>query len=385
MAGKRDYYEVLGVERTASPEEIKKAYRKLALQFHPDRNQGDTGAEAKFKEAAEAYDVLGDETKRGQYDQFGHRAFEGGMGGAGTRFTNLEDIFEAFGDVFGGGGGGGGLFGNLFGGGGRRSRGGPQPGRDLKVVLDLSLEEIDGGVERTISLTRHERCSSCTGTGGKDGEKPVACSTCGGRGQVARNQGFFQVMTACPACAGRGARVEHPCNSCEGSGRTPKKSDVTLKIPAGVEEGMRIRMPDQGDEGDPGAPRGDLYVVVREIEHAVFQRSGPDLMTEVPFTFAQLTLGAKVDIPTLRGSGTLTIPAGTQVGKVFRLRSQGLPQVHPDGSTGRRGDQLVRAFLEVPKKLSDHQKQLLQEFDEIEAAKPGAKSLLEKITGYFQS
>ncbi len=381
MAEKRDYYAVLGVERNAAPEEIKKAYRKLALQHHPDRNPNDPSAEVKFKEAAEAYDVLGDQQKRAQYDQFGHAAFSGG-GGGGGRFTNLEDIFEAFGDVFGGGGGG--LFGNLFGG-QRRTRGGPRPGRDLKVVLDLTLEEIDSGVKRTIALTRHERCDACQGSGGKNGEAPKTCSTCAGRGQVARSQGFFQVMAPCPTCQGRGQVVEHPCTKCQGSGREAKKSDVQLEIPAGVEEGMRIRMPDAGDEGDPGAPRGDLYVVIREIEHAVFQRSGPDLMTEVPFTFAQLSLGAKVEIPTLRGSGDITLPPGTQPGKVFRLRGQGLPQVHPDGSVGRRGDQLVRAFLEVPKKLTDRQKQLLAEFEAIESAKPDAKSLLEKITGYFHS
>ena len=382
MANKRDYYEVLGVERSASADEIKKAYRKLALQYHPDRNQGDDEAEAKFKEAAEAYDVLGDESKRAQYDQFGHAAFAGGGGGGGARFSNLEDIFEAFGDVFGGGGGG--IFGDLFGGGRRRSRGGPMPGRDLKVVLDMTLEEIDEGVERTITLSRHEHCAACKGTGGKDGQQPTTCSTCSGRGQVSRSQGFFAVMTPCPTCGGRGRVVTDLCPVCKGAGREATKSDVKLRIPAGVEDGMRIRVPGEGDAGDPGAPRGDLYVVVREAEHEVFQRSGPDLLMEVPFQFGQLALGAKVDIPTLRGTATVTIPPGTQPGKVFRLRGQGLPQIGPDGTPGRRGDQLVRAYLEVPKKLTDRQKELLAEFDEIEGSKPGAKNLFEKITGFFQ-
>lgn len=378
MANKRDYYEVLGVPKGASADEIKKAYRKLALKFHPDQNQGDAEAEANFKEAAEAYDVLSDDQKRGKYDQFGHAAFEGGMGGAGQRFTNVEDIFEHFGDIFGGG-----IFGDLFGGGGRRrrQRGGPRPGRDLKIVLDLTLEEIDQGATKTVSIKRQEHCEACNGTGGKDGSKPVTCGTCNGSGQVARNQGFFSIATPCPTCGGRGVVIEDPCTVCRGQGRVAHKSDLDVEVPAGVEEGMRLRVEGGGDAGDPGAPRGDLYCVIREVEHKVFQRTGPDLLTEVPFSLAQLALGTKVEIPTLRGSAEVTIPAGTQVGRVFRLRGQGLPQLDGRG----RGDQLMRVFLEVPTKLSDRQKELLREFEEIEEERSGSKSFFERITDYFSS
>ncbi len=379
MSEKRDYYEILGVERNATPEEIKRAYRKLALKYHPDQNPGDKEAEAKFKEAAEAYDALGDADKRAKYDQFGHAAFGGGGFPGGGRFTNIEDIFEAFGDVFGGGAGG--LFGDLFGGArrGRRGRRGPVPGRDLKIVLDLSLEEIDRGVQKTISLKRQEACEPCRGNGAKPGTSPVACSTCGGRGQVHRSQGLFTMATTCPRCHGAGRVIESPCAACKGSGRIARNADVRLEVPAGVEEGMRIRIPDAGDAGEPGAPRGDLYVVVHELEHKIFQRSGPDLMTEVPFSFTQLALGDKVEIPTLRSRVEMAIPPGTQSGKVFRLRGQGLPVLNGGG----RGDQLVRVFVETPRKLTERQKELLREFAHIEEEKTGSKSFFDRIVEYF--
>ncbi len=378
MSDKRDYYEVLGVERNASEDELKRAYRKLALQHHPDRNQDDATAETKFKEAAEAYDVLSDAEKRSRYDRFGHGAFsQGGMGG-GTRFTNMEDIFEAFGDIFGGGGGGGGIFGDLFGG-GRRARSGPRPGRDLKIVLDLTLEEIDSGVKKTVGIKRQEVCGTCSGNGARPGTAPVTCTACGGRGQVHRSQGFFTMATTCPQCRGAGKKIEDPCTDCRGSGQRSQSNDIEIDVPPGVEEGMRIRVSGGGDAGGPGAPRGDLYCIIREREHRVFQRSGPDLMTEVPFSFAQLALGDKVEIPTLRGRVEMSIPAGTQSGKVFRLRGQGMPTLENRG----RGDQLVRVFVETPKKLTDRQKELLQEFSEIEAEKTGSKSFFEKIADYF--
>lgn len=372
MADKRDYYEVLGVDRKASEEEVKKAYRKLALKHHPDRNPGDADAEARFKEAAEAYSVLSDAQKRAQYDQFGHAAFGPGGGFDGGRFTNMEDIFAAFGDVFGGGG----MFGDLFGG---RRRGGPQAGRDLKIVLDMTLEEIDQGVERTVVLKRLERCAPCHGSGAKPGTSATTCTTCGGRGQIHRNQGFFTMATACPRCRGNGQVIESPCAECKGAGKVQEKSEVRLTIPPGIEEGVRLRVPEQGDAGDAGAPRGDLYCVVREVEHKLFQRNGADLMCEIPFSFTQLALGDKVEIPTLRGRADMSIPAGTQSGKVFRLRNQGLPQLEGRG----RGDQLVRVFVEVPTKLSDRQKELLREFADLEAKRSGNKSFFEKITGYF--
>jgi molecular chaperone DnaJ len=376
MSDKRDYYAVLGVERSAGADEIKKAYRKLALQYHPDRNPDDPDAEKRFKEAAEAYDVLGDPQKRQRYDQFGHAAFGGGAAQGGRQFSNLEDIFEAFGDIFGGGGGG--IFGDLFGG-GRRRRSGPAPGRDLKIVLELSLEEIDAGTQRTISIKRRENCDTCSGAGTRSGKAPSRCSTCAGQGRVQRQQGFFAVAAPCPTCRGTGAVIDDPCPACSGSGGTTKESELTVDVPAGVEDGMRIRIAGEGDAGQPGAPRGDLYCVVREKEHAIFQRSGSDVITEVPLSFAQLTLGDKVEIPTLRGKVEMAIPAGTQPGRVFRLRSQGLAQLERSG----RGDQLVRVFVEVPTKLTDRQKELLREFDSIETKKAGQKSLFEKISEYF--
>jgi molecular chaperone DnaJ len=374
MSDKRDYYEVLGVGRDAGPDEIKKAYRRMALEHHPDRNKGDKQAEQRFKEAAEAYDVVGNEDKRRQYDQFGHAAFSGGGDGyGGARFTNIEDIFSAFGDVFGGG-----LFGDIFRQ-GRRGQAGPRPGRDLKIILDLTLEEIDTGIERSVSLKRQEYCGTCSGSGSKEGGGRSACGTCGGRGQVHRSQGFFTMTTTCPACRGEGQVIESPCGPCRGSGKESRTSDVKIDIPAGIEEGVRLRLTGEGDVGEPGAPRGDLYCMVREVDHKVFQRSGPDLICEVPVGFAQMALGDAVEVPTLRGRAEMNIPSGTQTGKVFRLRGQGLPLLEGRG----RGDQLVRVFIEVPKKLGERQKELLREFGELEQKSSGAGSFFEKIVNYF--
>lgn len=379
MSDKRDYYEVLGVERGAETDEIKRSYRKMALKHHPDRNQGDKAAEAKFKEAAEAYDVLGNDEKRARYDQFGHAAFGAG-GHGGQRFTNMEDIFSAFGDVFGGGGGGGGgMFGDLFGGGRRAQRGGPQPGRDLKIVLDLTLEEVDQGVERSIMLKRQESCDTCTGSGMKPGTGRTKCGTCGGHGQVQRSQGFFTMATVCPRCQGRGESIDSPCGTCTGSGKKTEKTEVKINVPPGIEEGVRLRVSGAGDVGEPGAPRGDLYCMVREAEHKIFQRSGPDVITELPISFAQVALGDSIEVPTLRGRAEMSIPAGTPTGKVFRLRGQGLPVLDGRG----RGDQLVRIFVEVPKQLSDRQKELLSEFGELERESSGEKSFFEKVINYF--
>lgn len=332
MSDKRDYYEVLGVERGASEDDVKKAYRKLALQYHPDRNPGDAGAEAKFKEAAEAYGVLSDAEQRARYDKFGHQAFTQGGQYSGPQFTNIEDIFEQF---------GGGIFGDLFGG---RRRSGPQAGRDLKIELALTLEEIDRGIDRTVALKRREPCKTCKGSGAKPGTSPTPCATCGGRGQIHRNQGFFTMATTCPRCRGAGATIESPCGGCRGAGKLEEKVEIKITIPAGIEEGVRLRVSGEGEAGDAGAPRGDLYCVVRELEHKMFQRNGADLLCEIPFAFAQLALGDKVEVPTLRGRAEMQIPSGTQPGKVFRLRGQGLPMLESSG----RGDQLVRVGIEVP-------------------------------------
>ncbi len=376
MASKRDYYEVLGVPKDADAGTIKKAYRKLAMQFHPDQNPGDKEAESKFKEAAEAYDVLGNQEKRAQYDRFGHQAFQG-AGGGGGGFRNMEDIFSAFGDIFGGGGGG--MFGDIFGGGGGRRRGGPRKGRDLRIVLDLTLEEINEGVSKTVTLNRTEPCGACQGSGAKKGTGKKTCGTCHGQGQVARSAGIFQVAQTCPTCQGAGEVIESPCEECNGSGGLRAKADVTIQVPAGVEEGMRLVVRGEGDAGSQGAPRGDLQVVVREREHKLFQRSGPDLLIEVPVSFSQLALGDKVEIPTLTGKVDMSIPAGTQSGKLFRLRGQGLPRLEGRG----QGDQLVRVFVEVPKKLTDRQKELLREFAELENERSGKKSFFERILDHF--
>ena len=376
MSSKRDYYEVLGVQKNASKAEIKKAYRKLALQYHPDQNPDDPAAEVKFKEAAEAYDIIGNDEKRQRYDQFGHQAFAGGSGNAGG-FTNVEDIFSAFGDIFGGGGGG--AFGNMFGGGGGRRRG-PRRGRDLRIVLELTLEEIDEGVTKTVALKRLDKCKTCTGTGARAGTGKTQCGQCGGSGQVARSAGFFQVASTCPACRGAGETIESPCQDCSGSGTKQSRKEVEIQVPAGVEEGVQLRVSGEGDAGPDGAPRGDLYCVIREKEHNVFQRSGPDVLTEVPFSFAQLALGDRVEIPTLRGKVEMAVPAGTQSGKVFRLRGQGLPRLEGRG----KGDQLVRVFCEIPTKLTDRQTELLEEFQEIDGEESGRKSFFDRVTEYFK-
>ena len=369
MSDKRDYYEVLGVPKDADETTVKKAYRKLAMKYHPDRNQGDSSAEQSFKEAAEAYDVIGDAEKRAQYDRFGHQAFGPGGQYSGGSFTNMEDIFSAFGDIFGGGGGGG------------RRRSGPGRGRDLKVVLDLTLEELDAGVTKTLSIGRVEHCGTCSGSGAKPGTGKKTCGTCGGRGQVAQKAGFFTMAQPCPTCRGAGESLESPCGNCDGGGGVRKEADVEVAIPPGIEEGVRLRVTGQGDAGPAGGQRGDLYVVVREKEHNVFQRSGPDVLTEVPFSFAQLALGDKVEIPTLRGKVEMSVPAGTQSGKVFRLRGQGLPRMEGRG----RGDQLVRVFVQVPTKLTDRQKELLKEFGNIEDEGKGSKSFFERIADHFSS
>jgi len=364
----RDYYEVLGVGRNAGGDEIRSAYRKLALKYHPDRNAGDPEAEGKFKEAAEAYEVLSDPDKRQRYDQFGK---EGLRGTDFRHFTDFNDIFSAFSDIFGGG-----MFGDLFGGGRSRNR-----GQHLKIQVEIGLDEVATGAKRDVGLTRRERCGACGGTGAAEGTQPVTCPTCRGAGMVQQGAGFFTVRSACPHCRGRGAVVREPCKRCRGSGKEAVKREISITIPPGVEDGIRIRYAGQGDAGDNGAPAGDLFCYVRVSEHPFFERHGEMLVCEVPITFPQAALGAEVEVPTLDGRTTVKVPRGTQSGDVVRLRGKGLPSPRGRG----RGDEIVQLVIETPKRLTPRQKELLREFAESEekAVAPRRKSFFEKLKDYF--
>jgi molecular chaperone DnaJ len=348
---KRDYYEILGVPRTASEQEVKSAYRKLALTYHPDRNPGDRAAEEKFKEAAEAYSVLADTDKRHMYDRFGHA----GLGGAATTgfdptvFTGFEDILGGLGDIFG--------FSDVFGGG--RRRGGPRRGADLRYDLEISFEESARDTETTIQIPRQEACETCNGTGAAEGTKPTTCPQCHGRGQLQYQQGFFTVARTCGQCRGTGQIIAKPCPTCRGAGRVQKERKLTVRIPAGIATGQRLRISGEGEAGIAGGPRGDLYVVIQVQEHPFFQRDGNDLHCEVPVNFTTLALGADVEIPTLDGKDTFSVPAGTQAGTTFRIRGKGMPDV---GGRGR-GDLLVTVRAITPKKLSKEQRKLLEQLD----------------------
>jgi molecular chaperone DnaJ len=368
VSTKRDYYEVLGVSKSADGEEIKRAYRRLAMKYHPDRNQGEGKAEAetRFKEAAEAYEVLSDAGKRQRYDQFGHKGV-----GASHDYSHMDptDIFSIFGDIFGGMGG-------PRGGGGR---GGPARGYDLETQVELTLAEVATGCERTLEFERAEACETCRGSGAKPGSSPVACQTCGGRGQVAQ-QGFggmFRMVTTCPSCRGRGSLIKDVCGSCRGGGRVPKSRKITVKIPAGVHEGQAVRIAGEGEAGEQGGPAGDLHCYISVKAHGLFARQGNDLVCQVPISFAQAALGSKFEVPTLRGRSELEIPHGTQHGEVFKLKSEGLPDLR----TGRKGDQLVQVLIEVPRKLSEKQKSLLREFAGMEdvAHMPQKRGFLDKL------
>jgi molecular chaperone DnaJ len=346
---KRDYYEVLGVQRGASDADVKSAYRKLALKYHPDRNPGDTAAEEKFKEAAEAYAVLADTDKRHMYDRFGHA----GLGGAATGgydpsvFTGFEDILGGLGDVFG--------IGDAFGGGRRRS--GPQRGADLRYDLEISFEESAKGSETTLQIPRQDTCEGCGGTGAAKGSEPTACPQCHGRGQLRYQQGFFTVARTCGQCRGSGRIVTKPCGTCQGSGRTQKEHKLTVRIPPGIATGQRLRLSGEGEAGPSGGPRGDLYVVVHVQEHPFFQRDGNDLACEVPVSFPTLALGGAITIPTLEGEEAFTLPESTQSGTTVRLRGRGMPDVSSRG----RGDLLITVVLSVPKKITKEQRKLLEQ------------------------
>jgi molecular chaperone DnaJ len=379
----RDYYEVLGVARTATADEIKKAFRKLALQFHPDRNKEDPAAEEKFKEAAEAYEVLSDAEKRRIYDQYGHAGVRQSGGGRG--FSSFEEVFQHFGDIFGmrgGGGGGGSIFDEFFGAftgaqqGARRQR-----GASLKCQLEISLEEAAKGTERTIEVTRHEHCPECNGSGAAAGSSPVVCPTCRGKGVVHQSQGFFSIRTTCGRCHGEGEVVEKPCRKCRGAGVEKVKRQITVRVPPGVDSGTQVRLTGEGEPGPRGGPRGDLYCVVLVKPHPLFQRDGEDLHLEVPVSYPALVLGTRIDVPTLAGAASLQIPARTAANTVLRLRGKGMPSLRGGGS----GDLLVRIAVDMPKKLTKRQEELLKELHGVEEenVSPERKSFLGKVKDLF--
>jgi molecular chaperone DnaJ len=360
---KRDYYEVLGVARTATDVEIKSAYRKLALKYHPDRNPGDHTAEERFKEAAEAYAILADPDKRGAYDRFGHAGVSSaaGAGVDPTIFADFGDILGGLGDIFG--------FGDLFGGG--RRRGGPQRGADLRYDLEITFEESYTGSETTIQIPREETCEACHGTGAAPGTAPETCPQCRGQGQLRYQQGFFTVARTCGTCRGAGRVITKPCPTCRAAGRVARDSKLTVKIPAGIASAQRLRLHGEGEHGRAGGPPGDLYVVVHVQEHEYFRRDGDDLYIELPVPFPTLALGGEVPIPTPGGEGTLTIPPGSQPGTDFRIRGKGMPNVSGRG----RGDLHVLAQADVPRKLTRDQKKLLEEFAKtLPAARPEARA-----------
>ncbi len=375
MDKKPDYYSVLGIERNASLEEIKKTYRKIALKWHPDRNPDKKEeAEARFKEAAEAYEVLSDPEKRARYDQYGHE----GLAGMHMRgFSTFEDIFEAFGDIFGGEGG---IFESLFG--GRMGRRAVRRGPSLRCEMTINLGEVGTGAERTIEVRRHEICDRCKGSGAKQGSLPVTCNYCGGRGEVQQSQGFFVVRVTCPRCRGKGSMITQPCETCRGTGREVKPTQIKVRIPAGVESGTRMRVAGEGEVGENGAPRGDLFCDIYVTPHPIFERHGDDILCEVPISFSQAALGADVEVPTLAGRTLLTIPAGTQSGQVFRLSGNGLPNVHGRG----RGNELVQVVIETPRQLTPDMEKLLRKMAEIEEkdVSPKRKSFFDKVKDYFE-
>ena len=372
MATKKDYYEVLGVNRDASEEEIKKSYRKLAMKYHPDRNPDNPKAEEQFKEAKEAYENLSDDQKRAAYDQYGHAAFEnGGNGGAG----NFGDAFgDIFGDIFGGGRqGGSGQRNNVY------------RGADLRYNMEISLEDAAKGIESKIRIPVQAACETCKGSGARPGTQPITCTTCAGHGQVRMQQGFFSVQQTCPKCHGNGKMVKDPCPTCSGAGRIKQNKTLSVKIPAGVDEGDRIRLTGEGEAGVNGGPTGDLYVVVHLKAHDIFQRDGGNLHCEMPISFTTAALGGEIEVPTLGGSAKMKIPTETQTGGVFRLKGKGIKPLRQSES----GDLMVHVVVETPVKLTEKQKDLLREFDistQADSGKhsPKNKSWVDKAKAFFE-
>jgi molecular chaperone DnaJ len=376
---KRDYYEVLGVSRTAAEGELKSAYRKLAMQYHPDRNPGDKKAEEKFKEAAEAYAVLADASKRAAYDRFGH-AGVGAAAGAGAGFDpeTFGDFADILGNMFG--------FGDLFGG---RRRGGPQRGADLRYDLEISFLESATGAEPTIQIPRQETCETCKGSGAAAGSAPTVCSMCRGQGQVRRQQGFFTIAVTCPQCRGAGKTVAKPCQTCQGAGRVTQERKIKVKIPAGISNGQQLRLQNEGEGGVAGGPSGHLYVVIHVQEHEFFRREANHLFCEVPVNFTTLALGGEIVVPTLDGEERMKVPDGTQTGTTLRLRGKGMPDVSGRG----RGDLLITVQVQTPKKLSKEQRQLLEQLakalpkEQFEPRAPGEeqedRNLFDRVKDMF--
>jgi molecular chaperone DnaJ len=364
MATQRDYYEVLGVERSASNGEISGAYRKLAVKYHPDKNPGDQEAIDRFKEAAEAFEVLNDPTKRARYDRFGHAGLNGQHA---HHFSNVEDIFSAFGDIFG----------DLFGGG----RGRQQKGRDVRCDVTLTLKEAAQGVTKTVEFQRHDRCEKCSGSGAASGSRREICGYCRGQGRVIQSAGIVRIQTTCPSCHGEGSVIKHPCTSCRGSGQTLKRVVTEVQIPPGVDDEMRVRITGEGEPSPNGGPSGDCYCFISVLPHPLFERDGQNLVCRVPITYSQAALGTTLEVPTLEGRGEVTIPAGTQSGQVFRMGGKGMPDPRRRGL----GDLLVQVVIEVPMKLSREEQALLRELAELEHkhVAPERKSFFSKLKEYF--
>jgi molecular chaperone DnaJ len=372
---KRDCYEVLSVERTAEPDEIKKAYRKLALKYHPDKNPGDKTAEEQFKELGEAYEILSDPEKRALYDQHGHAAFDRRAGGYGA--GGFHDPFEIFREVFGGGG----IFDDLFGG-GRSDPSQPQRGNDLRYDMEITFDEAAQGCEKEITVSKPAPCETCQGSGAEPGSRIRTCPSCGGRGQVVNSRGIFSIAQTCPHCQGAGRVLEKPCKACHGQGRRERSSKIKLRIPAGVDTGSRLRSSGNGEAGFRGGPPGDLYVVLHVQPHAIFQRDGDDLLCEVPVSFTQAALGAEIEVPALDGGTMIKIPPGTQPGTMFRLKSKGIKNVQGYG----HGDLHIRVNVEVPTHLSPDQKAKLQEFADLCNGResPISQGIFDKAKKLFQ-
>ncbi len=373
---KRDYYDVLGVNRDASDDEIKKAYRKLAMKYHPDRNPDNKEAEDKFKEAKEAYEILSDAQKKAAYDRYGHAGVDPSMGAGPGGAQGFDGFSDAFSDIFG----------EIFGGGRGGARSNVYRGADLRYNLEISLEEAARGADKTIRIPTVEECETCHGSGAKPGTQPKACPTCGGAGQVRIQQGFFSIQQTCPKCHGSGRIIPDPCTACHGAGRVKRQKTLEVKIPAGIDEGMRLRHAGHGEPGVNGGPPGDLYVEIHIRKHPVFERDHDDLHCEMPISFTTAALGGEIEIPTLDGMARLKIPAETQTGKVFRLRGKGIKNVRSHA----HGDLLCHVLVETPVDLTERQRDLLREFEEVSKTNvdrhnPKAKSWMDKVRDFFSA